>query len=406
MASLETKVYRLRGIPPRLDRLGVAQLVQPFLPDGKLEDIRVASLALSCDFWVETPTKTATLNLKKIPGVVRAAPAAGEWYLPVRGLPEYSLILDDTFYGLTPLNEVSQHQYDCVVISGLASHPMGSWQPRGNDKSFMWIRDKLPELVPGVRFILYGYDTKLVGSKSFQTVADLANNLINTLKAGGWSSPSSKELTFLAHSLGGVLLKQCLRMLADSEVSYECILQKTKGAIFFGVPSEGMDIDDIHTMLEDQPNKNALVAEISNRSSFLSSLEQQISGIFQLREMKLCWAYETQKTPTVKLVDGSYGRSGSETILVSRESATGNRCTSDPASTIQIDENHSNMVKLSPGSHVIGPIANRLRHILSNDLDTHSQYLERLATHNLATVLSNNKTFTDNSSRGIWDLKC
>lgn len=114
MASPETKVYRLRGIPAHLDRLGVAQLVQPFLSDGKLEDVRVASLALSCDFWVNNPTKTATLNLKKLPEVVRAAPAAGEWHLPVRALPEHSLILDDTFYGLTPLNEVSQHQYEYV----------------------------------------------------------------------------------------------------------------------------------------------------------------------------------------------------------------------------------------------------------------------------------------------------
>ncbi|KAL7906988.1 hypothetical protein GGI35DRAFT_482355 [Trichoderma velutinum] len=407
MASPETKVYRLRGIPPYMDRLSVAQLVRPFLSDGKLEDIRVASLALSCDIRIENRTKTATLNLKTLPEVVRDAPAAGEWHLPVHALPEHSLILDDTFYGLTPLNDVamSQHQYDCIVISGLASHPMGSWQPRGKDKSFMWIRDKLPELVPGVRFILHGYDTKLVGSKSFQTVTDLANNLINALKAGGWSSPSSKELTFLAHSLGGVVLKECFRMLADSEVFSECILQKTKGAIFFGVPSEGMDIEDIHTMLRDQPNKDALVAEISNRSSFLPSLEEHISGIFQLRGMKLYWAYETQKTPTVKLVNGAYGRSGSETILVSRESATGNRYASNPASTIQIDENHSNMVKFSPGSHIIGPLANTLRNILQNDQDADSQYLERLAIRNLPKIFSNIITLTNHSSGDIWDLK-
>ncbi|KAL6817397.1 hypothetical protein V8C40DRAFT_281633 [Trichoderma camerunense] len=404
MASPETKVYRLRGIPPSMDRLGVAQLVQPFLSDGKLEDIRVASLALSCDFWNDNPTKTATLNLKKLPGVVRDAPAAGEWHLPVCGLPEHSLILDDTFYGLTPLNEVSQRQYDCVVISGLASHPMGSWQPRGNDKSFMWIRDKLPALVPGVRFILYGYDSKLVGSDSFQTVADLANNFINTLKAGGWSSPSSKELAFLAHSLGGVVLKQCFRMLADSDVSSECILQKTKGAIFFGVPSQGMVIEDIHAMLRDQPNKDALVAEISNKSSFLSSLEEHISGIFQLRGMKLFWAYETHKTPTVKLVDGEYGRSGLGTILVSRESATGNRCTSDPASTIQIDENHSNMVKLSLGSHIIGLISNTLRNILDNNQDAYNQYSERSTLRHFPKMLSNIIPLTDHSSKDILDL--
>ncbi|PTB63731.1 hypothetical protein BBK36DRAFT_1126010 [Trichoderma citrinoviride] len=418
MASLETKVYRLRGIPAHLDRLGLARLIQPFLPAGKLEDISVASLALSCDFWSRHPTKTATLTLRNLPEVVREAPAAGEWELPVLALPK-PLILDDTFFGLTPLNEVpeSQHQHDCIVISGLASHPMGSWQPRGNNKSFMWIRDALPELFPGVRFILYGYDTKLVGSKSFQTVPDLANNLINELNAGGWSSPSSKQLSFLAHSLGGVVLKQCLFMLADSNTSGEEILLKIKGAIFFGVPSEGMNIEDIHSMLGDQPNKSALVAEISDRSDYLSSLEKRIYGISRIQGMKLFWAYETQTTPTVEMVSGTYRRSGPEAILVSRTSATGNRCTSDPASTIQIDANHSSMVKFSSGSHMIGPIANKLRDILGNHQEGFDRYPGRLATRNVpvpAATTTNTQAFKENSLKrpgdstqniDLWDIE-
>ncbi|KAL7815736.1 hypothetical protein V8C26DRAFT_103026 [Trichoderma gracile] len=416
MATPETKVYRLRGIPTHLDRLGLAQLMQPFLPDGKLEDISVASLALSCDFWSRNPTQTATLTLRKLPNVVRAAAAAGEWQLPVLALPK-PLVLDDTFFGLTPLNDVPelQHQHDCIVISGLASHPMGSWQPRGSDKSFSWVRDALPELVPGVRFILYGYDTKLVGSKSFQTVPDLANNLISELNAGGWSSPSSKQLSFLAHSLGGAVLKQCLFMLADSNTSGEAILHKTKGAIFFGVPSEGMNIEDIHSMLGDQPNKSALVAEISERSGFLSSLEERIHGISRIRGMKLFWAYETQTTPTVELVSGMYQRSGPEAILVSRTSATGNRCTSDPASTIPIDANHSNMVKLSYGSHMIGLIANKLREILGNQQQDFDRFSRRSATRSVpvpaittttttTTTTSTTQAFEEDTSKGSPDL--
>ncbi|KAL7931669.1 hypothetical protein V8C35DRAFT_323523 [Trichoderma chlorosporum] len=412
MASLETKVYRLRGIPTHLDRMGVAQLIQPFLPDGKLEDIDVKSLALSCELWVRNPTKIATLTLRKLPEAVSIAPSAGEWELRVLALP-MPLILDVMFYGLTPLNEVaeSQHQSDCIVISGLASHPMGSWQPRGSDKSFMWIRDSLPKLVPEVRFILYGYDTKLVGSKSFQNVADLANNLINELKAGGWSSPSSKHLTFMAHSLGGVVLKHCLLMLAGSGASYELMLQKTKGAIFFGVPSEGMSIDDIHSMLGDQPNKSALIAEISGESSILPNLEKGVSGISQARGIKLCWAYETQTTPTVELVNGTYRRSGPDTILVSRESATGNRFNPDPSTTIQIDASHSNMVKFSSGNHTIGLIANKLQEILGNeqrDLAQDSEFLavpQTPAMPPITTTLINSNSIDDPSKDlDFWDM--
>jgi hypothetical protein len=174
---------------------------------------------------------------------------------------------------------------------------MGSWQPRGPDKSFMWIRDALPS--QGIRFILYGYDTALVGSKSFQGIDDLAISLINTLKAGGWGSIGSKPLLFLAHSLGGVVLKQALVMLAGSGAVEVALLAKTKGAIFFGVPSEGMQIPDICAMLGDQPNKHALVHDISDGSNFLPQLELQFAGISYVRLMRLFWCYETQTTPTI-----------------------------------------------------------------------------------------------------------
>ncbi|KAK1239377.1 hypothetical protein MKX07_008865 [Trichoderma sp. CBMAI-0711] len=80
------------------------------------------------------------------------------------------------------------------------------------------------------------------------------------------------------------------------------MLGKTEGAIFIGVPSEGMNIEDIHSMLGDQPNTDTLVAEISRRSDFLSGLEEHFSGISRIRGMKLFWAYETQTTPTVELI--------------------------------------------------------------------------------------------------------
>lgn len=176
---------------------------------------------------------------------------------------------------------------------------MGSWQPHGKDKSFMWIRDALPHLVPKVKFILYGYDTKLAGSKSFQKVLDIALSLIHTLHQGGWADPGPRKLIFFAHSLGGIVLKEAFRMLADSDVRDELILNRTRGAIFFGVPSQGLDVSDLQIMLQGQPNKDTLIKEISNESPFVRVLEEQFSGISHLQKMKLLWAYETDITPTV-----------------------------------------------------------------------------------------------------------
>jgi len=38
----------------------------------------------------------------------------------------------------------------------------------------MWLRDSLPYDLPGVRILLYGYDSHLVGSQSFQGLEALA----------------------------------------------------------------------------------------------------------------------------------------------------------------------------------------------------------------------------------------
>jgi len=248
----------------------------------------------------------------------------------------------------------------------------------------MWIRDTLPHLFPMIRFASYGYETKLYPSTSFQSVPDLAISLVDALKSCGWSSPTAKPLVFLAHSLGGIVLKQALVMLAGSGGTEKFIHTLVRGCIFFGVPSRGMPMNDIKIMLGKQPNADTLVAEISDTSEYLQTLERQFSGISFLRTVKVYWAYETKTTKAVfevscivysslstqrltmtccQEVGGGFTRSGSDVILVTKESATGGRCTEDPLSTVPVDENHSDMVKFSHGDHRIRNFAYKLGEI-------------------------------------------
>lgn len=80
----------------------------------------------------------------------------------------------------------------------------------------MWVRDTLPVHLPNVRAIIYGYDTKLVNSRSFQSFGEIAGTLRDRLLPMAYSTASSRPLVFLAHSLGGIVLKKTLIMLADS----------------------------------------------------------------------------------------------------------------------------------------------------------------------------------------------
>jgi hypothetical protein len=164
----------------------------------------------------------------------------------------------------------------------------------------MWIRDALPKSLPNIRPILYGYDTTLVNSNSFQSTLDLALGLLSQIKANGWSSPTSKPLLLLAHSLGGIVLKQALVSHANQIRHDDPLWNAIKGAIFFGVPNLGMKQSHLMAMVDGQPTET-IVADLSVDSEYLCQLDENFAGIACLQRVQLYWAYETRKSPTVKV---------------------------------------------------------------------------------------------------------
>jgi len=334
----ESKVFRLRQLPNwACTRATAADVIRRAL-DLPADHVTVCSVAKTSDIWEAPPTRVATLQLRSLPSLVRESREAKEWSFPIPAKSTHAssetssdedavLILDSHFEGMTVLNDVDPATHyaeyvfapcrcvarllsvaascSCIAISGLASHPFGSWQPRGPDKSFMWVRDVLPKSLPGVRAIIYGYDSGLVGSKSFQTVSDIAQTLIFQLKSGGWNLPSShtsasKPIIFLAHSLGGLVLKHAVVHMADRESSVSNILQNLHGAIMFGVPSLGMEQSHLMAMVEGQPNE-ALVYDLSREggTNYLRHLNTRFEGLSYVRSARILWAYETEESPTV-----------------------------------------------------------------------------------------------------------
>jgi len=162
----------------------------------------------------------------------------------------------------------------------------------------MWIRDALPKALPNVRAVLFGYDTTLINSNSFQTIGDLALSFIDNLKASGFASLGIKPLIFLAHSLGGIVFKEALVALANGGDREQQILRHVVGGVLFGVPSRGMQTQALMTMVRGQPNEG-LVRNLTTASEYLRSLDGQFSRVVRQGRMELFWAYETRTSPTV-----------------------------------------------------------------------------------------------------------
>jgi hypothetical protein len=312
-------VFRVRGLPNDVKTAeDVASLLSSRLGDISDDCIRVYSLATALYSWESPRSKMATLMFQTLPSLIQESHGEKEWFVPAnQGQPHVDgLILDTHFMGMTPMNDVeSRHSFEytcsfskyytrltarsCVTISGLASHPFGSWQPKRGDKTFMWIRDTLPKHLPGVRSIIYGYDTKLGGSQSFQLIPDLAQALINQLQTYGWNSASAKPVVFLAHSLGGLVLREALVKLDRSpDEGYTALLSLFAGAVFFGVPNLGMEQSHFQTIVDDNPNET-LVDDIARGSNYLRRLNDSSSNSSFQSRFKCFWAYETSQSPTI-----------------------------------------------------------------------------------------------------------
>ncbi|BCS05869.1 hypothetical protein ALUC_10250S [Aspergillus luchuensis] len=173
-------------------------------------------------------------------------------------------------------------------------------------------------------------------------------------------------LAFLAHSLGGLVVKQAMVYLADEQsygTEYQPLRDAIRGAIFFGVPSQGMDVSDWKAIVQGNPNEN-MIRNLSIESDFISKLTESFNGIWNER-CKFFWAYEQLMSRQVNTgADGRLARNGDTIALVSPESATCGFNKRNPSVTIPISASHSGMVKFSQISEYLPIVRARLLEIL------------------------------------------
>jgi hypothetical protein len=164
----------------------------------------------------------------------------------------------------------------------------------------MWLRDRLPKDVKGLRVMTYGYNSKLTDSESFQSIDDLAISFIGHLKTIGADAVSAKPLILIAHSLGGLVVKRAIVHLARSGEIERQILGCIRLLLFFGVPHLGMRIDHLRTVVGQQPNKE-LIESLAVNSDVLTALDDSFRGVLLYYPMRLVSAYETVRSKVAEV---------------------------------------------------------------------------------------------------------
>ncbi|VUC34805.1 unnamed protein product [Clonostachys rosea] len=336
------KVFRVQGIP--LD-WNVDRLRFVLESEGNFLSPSVRSLAIE----MHSRWKTATVSFIWVPQPIKnriALPTASDQ------ADRPCLTLDDHFHGITTLYAPEEYQINLISLSGLGGHAFGSFKERGGEH--MWLRDSLPHHLlsqdeePLARIMIYGYESAVPKSQSFQSVTDLATTFRSSLLALA-DEKSILPIVLIAHSLGGLLAKELLVLLSGSKNADELrISEAVFGLVFFGVPHGGMDIQSLIPMAGDGTNRPLIdslgIADLKTR-------ERREEAFFKaLGKREIISFYETLMSPTAKQDEaGQWKMNGPPTVLVSKESATHRRSWAPGSEQLcAINRNHSEIVKFSP----------------------------------------------------------
>lgn len=125
---------------------------------------------------------------------------------------------------------------DVVFVHGLGGDARTTWTNRGGESWIEWLAEELPDLA----FWSYGYDaapSALLGSPMI--LPDRATNALATLKA---ARVGEKGIVFVAHSMGGLLVKEMLREAETSAPEYHAIASSSRLVVFLSTPHTGSDI--------------------------------------------------------------------------------------------------------------------------------------------------------------------
>lgn len=222
---------------------------------------------------------------------------------------------------------------DIVAIHGLQGHREKTWMV---DDGTMWLRHFLPTDLCNARVLTYGYDADTHSPEcvSTQTMRRHADGFAKALSRK--REDPRRPIIFIAHDLGGIILKWALVICHNQGLESKCdlrdILIATHAILFFGTPHFGTDV----TLL-DAVNRLASVY-METTDAVLRNLRSHSS---ELEDVQSLYVEASAKISSI-FFSGEYMTRG---LNVPYHSAV---ITGDHnATTIVLHADHSNMVRFA-----------------------------------------------------------
>ncbi|CAG7850983.1 SubName: Full=Related to kinesin light chain {ECO:0000313/EMBL:CCA74840.1} [Serendipita indica DSM 11827] len=244
-------------------------------------------------------------------------------------------------FGFLELASGTDPIVDIVAIHGLDGHREKTWTA---ESGVLWLRDLLPADIPNARILVYGYDadTRSRECVSTQTIYQHADKFVKSLLRQRSDIPR-RPIIFVAHSLGGIVLKQalvlCHNQSRGSTNPLRNILVSTHAVLFFGTPHSGVKgvelLRTINRLLSIYlRTTDSILQHLMEHSAALENIQNLYVSASE--EIETVLFYEVYETPII---------GGKRQMIVPRHSATagGDRHATEEA----LDADHCEMVKFT-----------------------------------------------------------
>jgi pimeloyl-ACP methyl ester carboxylesterase len=201
---------------------------------------------------------------------------------------------------------------DVIFVHGLGGNARGTWHPqeRHDDDNFWpaWLGNDLKDV--GIWSL--GYEVEPFKWKgNSMPLADRATNILDLLDSYGIGD---RPVVFIAHSLGGLLVKQMLRNARDYG-KWQAIASQTKGIVFLSTPHSGSDMASWIKHIGGILRTTVSVEELEAHHSRLRELNLLYRNDEQFNQIPMLIYCETRPTGPILVVNQTSADPGIKGVI-------------------------------------------------------------------------------------------